>query len=169
MTLTADTDAPTTNGWAPAPAPLGETPRTLTEIDRLREERDTAQAGRTRIEADFESFKIRVAAVGEAAARRHGWCGTYDAILAELGLTRPVRRITGTITVTVNFEGTPQRRGTGVVSRLRPRQPPTSEPGGNRLVRQRLGRHGSHHRCGPDRGVRPGHDRHRLNPFHRIQ
>lgn len=107
MTLTADTDALTTNRWAPAPAPLGETPRTLTEIDRLREERDAAQAGRTRIEADFESFKIRVAAVGEAAARRHGWCGTYDAILAELGLTRPVRRVTGTITVTVNFEGTP--------------------------------------------------------------
>ena len=45
--------------------------------------------------------------MGEAAARLHGWCSTYDAILAELGLTRPVRRITGTITVTVNFDGTP--------------------------------------------------------------
>ena len=108
MTLTADTDALTTNGWAPAPAYPGETPTTtLAEIDRLREERDAAEAGRNRIEADFESFKIRVATVGEAAARRHGWCGTYDAILAELGLTRSVRRITGTITVTVNFEGTP--------------------------------------------------------------
>ena len=108
MTLTADTDAPTTNGWAPAPAPLGETPpATLVEFDRLREERDAAQAARERIETDFESFRIRVATVGEAAARRHGWCSTYDAILAELGLTRPARRITGTITVTVTFEGTP--------------------------------------------------------------
>ena len=57
--------------------------------------------------ADFESFKSQVATVGEEAARRHGWCGTYDAILDELGLSRPVRRVTGTITLTLAFTGTP--------------------------------------------------------------
>jgi len=45
--------------------------------------------------------------VGEEAAHRHGWCGAYDAILNELGLSRPVRRVTGTITLTLGFTGTP--------------------------------------------------------------
>ena len=57
--------------------------------------------------ADFESFKSQVATVGEETARRHGWCGTCDAILDELGLSRPVRRVTGTITLTLAFTGTP--------------------------------------------------------------
>jgi len=46
-----------------------------------------------------------VATVGEDVARRHGWCSAYDAILNELGLSRPVRRITGTVTLTLGFTG----------------------------------------------------------------
>jgi len=61
----------------------------------------------TGLTADFESFKSQVATVGEEAARRHGWCGAYDAILNELGLARPVRRVTGTITLKFGFTGTP--------------------------------------------------------------
>ena len=49
---------------------------------------DLARAERDRVTADFESFKSQVATVGEEAARRHGWCGAYDAILNELGLSR---------------------------------------------------------------------------------
>ena len=45
--------------------------------------------------------------MGEEAAHRHGWCGAYDAILNELGLSRPVRRVTGTVTLTLGFTGTP--------------------------------------------------------------
>ena len=66
------------------------------ETARLRGERDAARAERDRVIADLESFKAQVATVGEEAARRHGWCGAYDAILNELGLSRPVRRVTGT-------------------------------------------------------------------------
>ena len=45
--------------------------------------------------------------MGEEAARRHGWCGAYDAILGELGLGRPVRRVTGTINLALGFTGAP--------------------------------------------------------------
>jgi len=68
---------------------------------------DLARAERDRVTADFESFKSQVATVGEEAARRHGWCDAYDAILDELGLARPARRVTGTITLTLAFTGTP--------------------------------------------------------------
>jgi hypothetical protein len=103
MTVTADPQStPAMNGWA---TPQERDP--ATEIDRLRSERDLARAERDRVTADFESFKSQVATVGEEAARRHGWCGTYDAILDELGLSRPVRRVTGTITLTLAFTGTP--------------------------------------------------------------
>ena len=81
MTVTADPQStPAMNGWA---TPQERDP--ATEIDRLRSERDLARAERDRVTADFESFKSQVATVGEEAARRHGWCGTYDAILDELG------------------------------------------------------------------------------------
>ena len=43
--------------------------------------------------------------MGEDAARRHGWCGAYDAILNELGQSRPVRHVTGALTL--GFTGTP--------------------------------------------------------------
>ena len=96
MTLTADTQAaPWMNGWTAPQA--GATPADpAAETERLRGERDAARAERDRVIADFESFKAQVATVGEEAARRHGWCGAYDAILNELGLSRPVRRVTGT-------------------------------------------------------------------------
>src|SRR5664279_3752758 len=74
--------------------------------DRALDER-VDRAERDRVIADFESFKAQVATVGEEAARRHGWCGAYDAILNELGLSRPVRRVTGTVTLTLGFTGTP--------------------------------------------------------------
>ena len=103
MTVTADPQStPAMNGWAAPPAPDA-----ATEIDRLRSERDLARAECDRVTADFESFKSQVVTVGEEAARRHGWCGAYDAILDELGLSRPVRRVTGTITLTLGFTGTP--------------------------------------------------------------
>ena len=103
MTVTADPQsAPAMNGWAAPPAP-----DPAAEIDRLRSERDVARAERDRVTADFESFKSQVATVGEEAARRHGWCDAYDAILDELGLARPARRVTGTITLTLGFTGTP--------------------------------------------------------------
>ena len=41
------------------------------------------------------------------AAIKAPWCDAYDAILDELGLSRPVRRVTGTITLTLAFTGTP--------------------------------------------------------------
>ncbi len=108
MTLTTDTMTATT-GWAAPPDPGAQNPTTdeLGELERVRSERDAARAELARLEADFESFKVRVTTVGEAAARLHGWCGTYDAILDELGLSRPQRRIAGTITVTLSFTGTP--------------------------------------------------------------
>ena len=68
--------------------------------------------------ADLESFKAKVATVGEEAARRHGWCGAYDAILTELGLSRPVRRVTGTVTLTLGFTGTPRRCRAGDIPRV---------------------------------------------------
>ena len=107
MTLTADTQAaPWMNGWT---TPLaGATPADpAAETERLRGERDAARAERDRVIADLESFKAQVATVGEEAARRHGWCGAYDTILNELGISRPVRRVTGTVTLTLGFTGTP--------------------------------------------------------------
>ena len=87
MTVTADPQStPAMNGWA---TPQERDP--ATGIDRLRSERDLARAERDRVTADFESFKSQVATVGEEAARRHGWCGTYDAILDELGLSADFR------------------------------------------------------------------------------
>ena len=107
MTVTADPQsAPAMSGWVAAPA-SPPAPDPAAEIDRLRSERDLARAERDRVIADFESFKAQVATVGEEAARRHGWCGAYDAILNELGLSRPVRRVTGTVTLTLGFTGTP--------------------------------------------------------------
>ena len=80
----------------------------------------------TGLTADFESFKSQVATVGEEAARRHGWCGAYDAILNELGLARPVRRVTGTITLKFGFTGTPPGRcRAGDVAPVRSGQPAT--------------------------------------------
>jgi hypothetical protein len=107
MTLTTDTMTATT-GWAAQPTPVAQnTSSEPGELERLRSERDAARAELARLQADYESFKVRVTTVGEAAARRNGWCGTYDAILDELGLNRPQRRIAGTITVTLSFTGTP--------------------------------------------------------------
>jgi hypothetical protein len=51
--------------------------------------RSVSAAAITRSRSDFESFKAQVATVGEEAARLHGWCGAYDAILNELGLSPP--------------------------------------------------------------------------------
>lgn len=106
MTLTAN---PLTAPAVPDNDPNSTLPPldSTSVIDRLRAERDSARADRDRAAAEFESFKVQVSTVGEEAARRHGWCGTYDAILAELGLSRPVRRVTGTITLTLSFTGTP--------------------------------------------------------------
>ena len=56
--------------------------------------------------------------MGEEAAHRHGWCGAYDAILNELGLSRPVRRVTGTVTLTLGFTGTPRRCRAGDIPRF---------------------------------------------------
>ena len=89
MTLTDTQAAPWMNGWTAPQA--GATPADpAAETERLRGERDAARAERDRVIADFESFKAQVATVGEQAARRHGSCGAYDAILNELGLSRPV-------------------------------------------------------------------------------
>src|SRR5664279_5240025 len=98
MTLTADTQAaPWMNGWTAPQA--GATPADpAAETERLRGERD-------RVIADFQSFKAQVATVGEQAARRHGWCGAYDTILNELGISRPVRRVPGTVTLPPGLTG----------------------------------------------------------------
>ena len=107
MTLTTDTQAaPSMNGWT-APSAGATPPDPAADTARLRGERDAARAERDRVIADLESFKAQVATVGEEAAHRHGWCGAYDAILNELGLSRPVRRVTGTVTLTLGFTGTP--------------------------------------------------------------
>jgi hypothetical protein len=68
--------------------------------------------------------------MGEEAAHQHGWCGAYDAILNELGISRPVRRVTGTITLTLGFTGTPALhrrpgRRPPLGDLLRPGHPPT--------------------------------------------
>lgn len=55
----------------------------------------------------FAAFKALVVTRGEEAAREHGWCSVYDNILDDLGLQRPARRVRGTLTLTITFEGTP--------------------------------------------------------------
>lgn len=79
-----------------------ESPAMLRDrIDRLTTTVQLAEGDRDRARRELEEFKGRVAEVGDRAAREYGWCHVFDGILDELGLTRPVRRVSGTVTVTL--------------------------------------------------------------------
>ena len=65
------------------------------------------EGDRDRARCELAEFKARVAEVGDRAAREHGWCRVFDTILDELGLTRPVRRVSGTVTVTLIVSADP--------------------------------------------------------------
>ena len=76
-------------------------------LDRLSTNLRTAEADRDQARADLDTFKTRVSEVGDRAAREHGWCHVFDGLLDELGLTRPVRRVSGTVTVTLTITADP--------------------------------------------------------------
>lgn len=97
------------------PTAQDDSPAALREqLDRLSATLRSTEADRDLARADLADFKDRVADVGDRAAREHGWCHTFDGILDELGLTRPVRRVTGTVTVTLEITGDPTDPDRGV-------------------------------------------------------